>query len=745
MSDAIIYLVKVMIIQGLGLGVYRWLFARTMQHGWNRAFLLCFLLGAFVIPFIQTPVPVETENWAAEQVVTLTHVQDEMLDLVPTAQNADSSASLWPWIGLVYLLIVVGLLVRSVVYLFFIQRIKKQAEYVKRQWYKLYKTALAHPFSFFSNVFIPEPVFDSRAFDQILAHECVHVKQRHSLDRLLLDFLVSLFWFNPFIYWYRNALIEIHEYQADEAVIRDFQDPIGYQEILYSQLKSPRYSGLVSHFNFSMIKKRIVMINKHKNKHTAWTYLALAPLTLIVIFAFSSKSAIRPIENVSNQLTVAIGPVPFNLTDLKFPAVTEILQKDYTPSILPISDTKKVRLSSGFGMRIHPITEEKKLHHGADFAAPKGTPVIATADGKVIEVKFEKNGYGHFILIEHGDQYKTRYAQLSETEVKVGHTVSKGQQIGKVGSSGQSTAPHLHYEVIKAGEGFVDPELYIKDYSFEKPKSPKGQSTGMNIPSISPVKSESVEVASGFGYRMDPIIKVKRPHHGIDFKLPVGESVYATADGKVVTVQDQTGGYGRQIIVEHESGFKTRYAHLSEFLVQDGDMVESGQVIAKSGNTGKSTMPHLHYEVMDHDQPVDPLGFIHDYDLSVPEKATTLGGMQNDTLLEQEQQRIQAEQKRVQDEVRRSQEEIRSNQEVKREVMEAERQRMAEERQRLAEERQLVAREQQKVAQEQQRIAEEMQREARLAQKQAEQLEQQARKNKDKNKDKNKQKNKKKD
>ncbi|MEZ5043573.1 MAG: M23 family metallopeptidase [Saprospiraceae bacterium] len=128
------------------------------------------------------------------------------------------------------------------------------------------------------------------------------------------------------------------------------------------------------------------------------------------------------------------------------------------PDVSPLSKT--FAISSGFGNRMHPVLKVEKMHRGIDMAAPTGTPVMATAAGEIIEVE-EKYGYGLCIIIKHDDVYQTLYAQLSEFNVKKGQMVKKGDIIGKVGSSGISTAPHLHYEVLKNGMP-DDPENYLK-------------------------------------------------------------------------------------------------------------------------------------------------------------------------------------------------------------------------------------------------------------------------------------------
>lgn len=128
------------------------------------------------------------------------------------------------------------------------------------------------------------------------------------------------------------------------------------------------------------------------------------------------------------------------------------------PSISPLGQSFEI--TSGFGQRIHPIYKNKRMHRGVDFRAPAGTPVMATSDGKVIKAG-ETYGYGIRIIIQHDDSYQTLYAQLSSLDVEEGQEVKKGEVIGKVGSSGLSTAPHLHYEVRKDGK-VEDPEKYLQ-------------------------------------------------------------------------------------------------------------------------------------------------------------------------------------------------------------------------------------------------------------------------------------------
>ncbi len=153
------------------------------------------------------------------------------------------------------------------------------------------------------------------------------------------------------------------------------------------------------------------------------------------------------------------------------------------PSIIPIGDKELTRLSSTFGIRNDPIYNVPKMHSGLDFTAPTGSKIYATGDGTIETMGYSSGGYGNHIVIDHGFGYKTHYAHLSKFETKKGKKVKRGELIGRVGSTGKSTAPHLHYEVIKNGRK-IDPinffftDITPEQYSqlIEKAKNTGGSS-----------------------------------------------------------------------------------------------------------------------------------------------------------------------------------------------------------------------------------------------------------------------------
>ena len=127
------------------------------------------------------------------------------------------------------------------------------------------------------------------------------------------------------------------------------------------------------------------------------------------------------------------------------------------------------------------------------------------------------------------------------------------------------------------------------------------------MPAIMPISNKTLKgTASGWGFRFHPIYKIKLFHYGMDFTAKIGTNVYATGDGVVKDVQTIGGGYGRWIMIDHGFGYCTRYAHLNGFNVKIGDLVKRGSIIGFVGNSGTSTGPHLHYEVLKNGKAVNP-------------------------------------------------------------------------------------------------------------------------------------------
>lgn len=152
-------------------------------------------------------------------------------------------------------------------------------------------------------------------------------------------------------------------------------------------------------------------------------------------------------------------------------------------------------------------------------------------------------------------------------------------------------------------------------------------------PAIQPIDNRQLDrLHLTFGLRLHPLLNILRPHNGLDFAASKGTPVYATGDGKVVKAYS-SDTYGRVVYVNHGYGFETRYAHLSDFNVSEGQNVKRGQVIAFVGNSGTSVSYHLHYEVLYNDQFVNPINFFQrDLNNKEYEKLIQLGSQNSEPL-----------------------------------------------------------------------------------------------------------------
>lgn len=142
-------------------------------------------------------------------------------------------------------------------------------------------------------------------------------------------------------------------------------------------------------------------------------------------------------------------------------------------------------------------------------------------------------------------------------------------------------------------------------------------------PSINPISSaDPFWITSSYGYRNDPFTGRRTAHHGLDLAGPYGLDIHVSGDGVVVTAKKGRFGYGKEVVVDHGFGYTTRYAHLQEILVKPGQKLKRGQVLGTLGSSGRSTGPHLHYEVNLNGRPMNPMFFF--YENLTPDEYTLL-------------------------------------------------------------------------------------------------------------------------
>lgn len=172
----------------------------------------------------------------------------------------------------------------------------------------------------------------------------------------------------------------------------------------------------------------------------------------------------KKLSTKKQRRTPAIGGSGFRTGDIGndyFDAVEKDIDRlADSLAVLPFGKPASGGISSGYGYRKNPFSEAREFHGGIDFRGKTGTEVVTTADGVVTKAKYVK-GYGKHVVIKHKKGYKTLYAHLSKIEVKKGQRVVAGEKIGEIGSTGRSTGPHLHYEIIRYGRR-TNPSKYIR-------------------------------------------------------------------------------------------------------------------------------------------------------------------------------------------------------------------------------------------------------------------------------------------
>lgn len=234
-------------------------------------------------------------------------------------------------------------------------------------------------------------------------------------------------------------------------------------------------------------------------------------------------------------------------------------------------------------------------------AADRADRVFASIGRALHEIEDDQFGRIRTLTDSAHQTTNAIYAALGKTGIRIGHDADGvgGPLIPIPMPKGSPTEP-------KAAAAKFDRELDQLDTALDRLDA--ARRLAKKVPIAAPVPPEGI--SSGFGARPDPILGTEAFHPGLDLRALYGTQIHATGDGKVVFA-GRNGGYGNMVEIDHGNGLRTRYGHLSAILVNEGDVVHEGDVIGRVGSTGRSTGPHLHYEVRVDGEPVDPTIFLH--------------------------------------------------------------------------------------------------------------------------------------
>ena len=323
----------------------------------------------------------------------------------------------------------------------FLNELKKRYK-ISRRIKILVSRTNAPPFTFgvFNPVIIiPQKIKHdvlSNEIKAVLAHEMVHIKRFDAIRIFFLGFVQAVYFFNPVVWIIARKLNLLREIQCDHFILKyKIIQPSVLGKVLLSLSGSSKnlpLTFILALTGFKNHLKKRLMAMKGEN-HMTVNRILFSITAILISSAMLSMSQ----------------PIPVKIQE----TAKIVSDKGFANPL------KEMKVTSGFGMRKHPVLKKMMKHQGIDLSAQKGTAVYSISEGKVIEAAMKGN-YGNTVVIQHADNVRSLYAQLSEILVKKGQVIKKGEVIGKAGSSGLSTAPHLHFEIREKNQP-VNPAEYL--------------------------------------------------------------------------------------------------------------------------------------------------------------------------------------------------------------------------------------------------------------------------------------------
>ena len=292
MDNFLIYLAESGISLFLFFSVYWFFLRKDTFFSFNRSFLLLSVPISLLIPFLDLSfLGINFTIFQSHQISTT--------GFEATTSDPESTFGLKEFFMLIYVQGIVFLTIRFLYQIFKLVFLIKKFCIKKQDGFKIIVTDNKYsPFSFFNYIFINQKNFSADNYERILAHEKIHIKQFHSFDLLLSEFLIIFQWFNPFVWPYKSALKETHEYLADEGVIAQGFSTAKYQMLIFEQLVGVKLFEFANNFNDSQIKRRLKMMTKNKSKN--WRKLKVltaVPVVLLLVVAFSTPPEIEAVTS----------------------------------------------------------------------------------------------------------------------------------------------------------------------------------------------------------------------------------------------------------------------------------------------------------------------------------------------------------------------------------------------------------------------------------------------------------------
>jgi beta-lactamase regulating signal transducer with metallopeptidase domain len=325
MTILLTYLFKLSLSLGVVFLFYQLVLRKLTFYTWNRWYLLVYTLLSFFIPFIDISPVLQRNDWNNNNIVEWVPAIESQNNTV-TAAN---TSSLFSPLNIVMIVVITGMIImlaRLAVQLLSFRRMMKKAKLIRGEGMKLYQVdEEIIPFSFGNSIFINQDLHTSAELQEIILHEFVHVKQKHSLDIIWAELLCLFNWYNPFAWLFKRSIRQNLEFIADNKVLENGINKKQYQYLLLKVIGNNQFS-IAQKFNFSSLKKRIAMMNKLKTaKLHLVKFLFILPLLAIILVSFRKQigDSITQDKNQRNE----IAPVA-DFTD-SVPDVMELNDKGY--------------------------------------------------------------------------------------------------------------------------------------------------------------------------------------------------------------------------------------------------------------------------------------------------------------------------------------------------------------------------------------------------------------------------------
>ena len=618
-----------------------WLVCRALRRAHAPSRLLCWLWLAvglrFVLPWgipLKLPRPESAPLAAAADTVQ----ELGELPLLPPAPAAAAAAAPLPWharltpwhaLAAVWLVGVLVLAVRGGIGYLKLKRCVALACKTPDGCYG--GACVPTPFTLGfvrPRVYLPDSL-QGPARQAVLLHERTHIRRRDPLVKPLFYAVVCLHWFNPLAWLALRAFEHDMEAACDEAAVQGctLAERSTYCESLLHfamQGRPIRTPGSLA-FGQGSVKERIVHLLHYRR-------LGAGALALCAVAVGVSVTACMVRPQVDASHAAPEPPAATAETAEPTPAPTE------APAIMPAAALPTLNDAANSPRFACPVQykyisrfmSKDSGHRGDDLHAAEGTEIYAAADGVVLAAQSHYS-YGNFVEIDHGTdadglRWVTLYAHMQSCAVVPGQAVTAGQVIGYVGSTGNATGNHCHFEMHVNGT-LVEPR-YFTAYrgsdaaALTQEKADEILAEAVRNAAASEPITDPADEAEAMGLLLQsgylpvnaivptgslPLITAQysAEHPGVDLAADEGTNVLALAGG-TVTEAEYDPEKGNYVILDHGSGLESEYDCLQAGAVEVGQTVTTGQVIGTVGSTGASTGPHLHFAMRLNGTPIDP-------------------------------------------------------------------------------------------------------------------------------------------